>query len=69
MMSHIGVKTDSRDYMAFGKIKERWWRFYGTDCRQAQDMEVFGENFPENKSVQTAALLMYARTTDEQEIE
>jgi hypothetical protein len=67
--SHIGVKTDSRDYIAFCKIEEHRWRFYGTDCTQAEDMEVFGENFPENESVQTAALLMYAMTTGEEELE
>jgi hypothetical protein len=55
--------------MAFCKIEERWWRFYGTDYSNPDDMEVFGENFAENESVQTAALLMSARTTDEQEIE
>jgi hypothetical protein len=69
MIRHIGVKTDSRDYMVFCKSEERRWRFYGTDCTQDEDMKVFGENFPENETVQTPALLMSARTTDEQEIE
>jgi hypothetical protein len=69
VISHIGVKTDSRDYMAFCKIEERWWRLYGTDCTHAEDSEVFSENFPEHDSVQTATLLMYAMTTRAEEME
>jgi hypothetical protein len=69
VISHIGVKIDSTDYMAFCKIEERWWRFDGTDCTQVDDMKVFSVNFPENDFVQPAALLIYARTTDEHEIE
>jgi hypothetical protein len=55
--------------MAHCRIQKRWWRFYGTECTQAEDSEVFRDNFPENDSVQTAALLMYAMTTREEEIE
>jgi uncharacterized UBP type Zn finger protein len=69
VISHIGVKTDSRDYMAFCKIEERRWRFYGTECAHAEESEVFSDNFPENDSVETAALLMHATTTREEELE